>query len=346
MSRRTNAVWARALITLLTITFLTVAAPAQKPVSAGTRIDLREAQAAFAAKNYDKTIKLISPQLEVASREAFLLLAKAYSANENSMMAMKTLSAAQAKWASDPEISTALGLAQLAAGKEREAKNTLKDVLDANPSYEPAYLAMAQIYEKKKNRYELRLLYQDLISHVGKKPLYLQILCDLTTHEALYDQAFSYCEQAISSNPREPSSYVNIATAYKETGRTSEANKFYKKAADSFSKSEMAQFSYAQFLDEQKKYVESYPYYRRAVQADAKSIRGWLGLAFSALEIQKFTESIAAFEKVCELNDREGIRQSRKAALQIKKLNQSEIFAKYQALITKCEGYGPSRNFL
>lgn len=310
------------------------------PTPAPNPINMTEAKSAFAAKNYEKTIALISPHLDVASKDAFLLLARAYAASGNAMMAMKTLSAGHAKTPEDPDLGTALGQAQFALNREKEAKAILKEVIQANPSYEPAYLAIAEIYEKKNNRYELRLIYQDLLKVAKKpRPQYLKALCELTNRDGLYDLAFTYCQQAIAANPADPLNRVNLANTKEETGKIAEAQIEYKTAADHSSASEPAQFAYARFLDSQKKFTESFAYYKKAVVADPKSARSWQGLGFSALEIQKFQESIDAFLKLCELDTRDGVKHARKAANQMKRLEQPQWFDKFQKMISKCEGY-------
>lgn len=314
-------------------------APAPSP------IDLAAAKTALNSKEYDKVAEMISPHMDVANKEAILILAKAYVGQNNLAMAQKTLATGRSKYAEDPEFPTELGRVYLGLGKDRESKALLKEVIDTNPKYEPAYLVMAEMYEKRKNRYELRLLYQDLVQHVSQKAEYLTRLCDLATQEGLYDLSFKYCNDGLRKNQKEPLNYINLAASYKETGNMIEANNNYKKAADSFSKSEIAQFAYAQFLDEQRKPVESYKYFKRASEADAKSLRAWLGFGFSAIDIQKFQESLVAFEKVCEL-DRNGIKQVRKAAGLIKTLNQPQWMKKYEDLIRHCEGLIPGKRFL
>lgn len=308
-------------------------------------IDLAAAKTALEGKDYDKVVELISPNLDVANREAILTLVKAYRGQENLAMAQKTLAVGRSKYPQDPEFPTEIGRVYLFLNKDREAKSILKEVIDAHPKYEPAYLVMGDMYEKRKNRYELRLLYQDLVQNVSQKSEYLTKLCDLATQEGLYDLAFKYCNDGMKKNPREPLNYVNLASAYKETGNTIEANNNYKKAADSFSKSEVAQVAYAQFLEDQKKTIDAYKYYKRATEADEKSLRAWLGYGFSALEIQKFQDSITAFEKVCE-NDRNGVKQARKAASTMKSLKQPQWMKKYEDLIKHCEGLTPGKRFL
>ena len=228
-----------------------------------------------------------------------------------------------------------LGKVLLSLNKEREAKATLKDVIDKNPTYEAAYLAMAEIYEKRKNRYELRLLYQDLVEKLGEKPAYVTKLCDLSVKDGLYDLSFKYCDSGIRLSQKNPDNYVNMGSAYKETGQDTKANAYFKKAADSFSKSEFAQSSYALFLDGSKNYSQSFPYWKRATEADATSVRAWNGLAHSALEIQKFADSYAAFEKLCLL-EKSAERTLRQAVGSLKTMNQPTWMEKFTDLVSKC----------
>lgn len=308
-------------------------------------LDLAAAKTAFKAKEHAKVIEIVSQKLDVAPREALLLLSRSYSAQNNPVMAQKTLNAALAKLKGDREIATELGKVFVSMNKELEAKSTLKEVIDLHPKYEPAYLVMAEIYESKKNRYELRLLYQDLIEHVGEKSAYMTKLCDLSTKDGLYDLSFRYCQSGIRLDPREPLNYVNLAASYKETGQSAKAEIYYKKAADSFSKSEMTQSAYAAFLDESKNYVKSYTYWKRASEAGPSSTRSWAGLGNSALEIQKFADSLAAYEKLCEL-DKNAERQLRVAATALKTMNQTEWYEKLISLISKCELKAETRGFL
>lgn len=327
-----------AIITVLILDFGRVAAADGAKASAQS-LDLKAARAAAKAKDHHKVIELVSPRLDVAPREGFLLLAGAYSGNENHTMALKTLNAAAAKFRGDREISTEIGKTNLALNKEREAKAILKEVIELHPRYEPAYLAMADIYEKRKNRYELRLLYQDLVENVGEKPPYMTKLCDLATKEGHYELSFRYCEKAALKAPKDPLNLVNIATAAKETGNSEKAHQYFKRAADSFPKSELAQSSYAMYLDEIKNSVESYGYWKRATAADEKSGRAWAGLAFSALEIQKFQETLSAFEKLCTL-DKAAERQLRRGAGQLKIMKQEQWLEKLTNLIGNCNELG------
>jgi tetratricopeptide (TPR) repeat protein len=306
---------------------------------------LAEAKQKLTSKSYQAVVDLLTPALEKANREVYILLAKAYVGLSNGAMAQKTLALGLTKYPKDPELPTEMGRAFLQMNKDREAKTTLKEVLEKFPKYEPAFLAMAEVYERKKNFYELRLLYQDLLLAVGRKPIYVGKVCELATNEGLFELSNSHCSEAVRTNPTDASNFVHLARTYKDTGREPEAEAQFKKAATLFPKSELAQYSYAAYADEIKKYPAAFQFYKHCSEADAKSVRCWLGLGLSGIEVQNFTESIAAFTKLCEI-DKDAEKKVRRAAGIVKNLKLDQWQRKYEALIDRCEKLTSSKSFL
>lgn len=297
---------------------------------------MKEAQAAFGEKKFDRVVALLSPHLDAIDRSSFLILAKSYIQQDNAFLAAKTLLAAKPRFPNDAEIATALGGAQFAVGRDREAKATLREVIETNPKYEDAYLVLGEHYEKRSNWAEIRFLYQDLIKLVGERPLYLTKLCTVTTKRAIYDEAFLYCEKAIRMNPKEPSNYLHLASANQHTGKTSEADRNFRRAADSFAKSEPAQLEYAKFLKEQKKAIEAFGYFKKATVANEKSLEAWKGVASLGIEIQKFAEAQTAIQKICQLDDSEGVRQAKRARDAVRSVKQRAWEEKFENLVNKC----------
>ncbi|PWU22198.1 MAG: hypothetical protein C5B49_01290 [Bdellovibrio sp.] len=89
--------------------------------------------------------------------------------------------------------------------------------------------------------------------------------------------------------------------------------------------------------------MDSVKYYSKTVAVDPKAARSWEGLGFAALESQKFSDSIHAFEKLCELDATDGARKVRKAGRQVRGLKLPEWDAKFQHLIDKCDSKGKER---
>jgi tetratricopeptide (TPR) repeat protein len=301
--------------------------------------DLPAAQTAYQKKDYQKTVDLLSPEVEKLDRKGLFLLAGAYSRQKKPTAAIKVYTAAFAKNPKDVEAKTLIGVEQINLHQDNDALQTLKDALNMDKKYLPAYNALISIYEKRDNKYELRLLYQDMIKNIGERPLFVAKLCELTTEDGLYDLAFSYCERGMKIDPKEPSNFVNFGLANKETGNTEQAEGYLKKAAMSFPKSELAQYTYGKYLADQKNFIGAYPLYKKAVAADEKSSRALLGLAQSSFEIQKYAESLTTFSQLCSL-DKTSLPFFRRAANSLRTMKIADWLKKFEDKIDLCEGSG------
>lgn len=297
--------------------------------------DLPAAEAALKQKDYSKVISLLSPSVETLDRNGLFVLAKAYSASKNPEAAIKVYTACLTKDPKDVEAKTLIGAEQFVSGKDKEAMATLKEAIDINPRFVPAYKILIRIYEKKKNKYELRLLYQDLVEKVGDRSEYIVKLCELTTLDGLYDLALKYCQTGIQKDSSEASNFVFLGMTYNQTGETKKAENYLKKAADEFQGSELAQMTYAQFLDEKKNYIASYGFYKRAVDANKKSVPALQGLGHAALEIQKYQESLDAYAKACQM-DKKTLPQFRRAANTLRTMRNADWLKKFEVAIDKC----------
>jgi len=299
--------------------------------------DLQAAQAAAKKQDHQKVIELLSPQVEKLSRDGLMLLAKAYSATGNHEAAIKTYTACLATNAKDFEAKGQIGSEQLDLGKDKDALATLKEALELNPSYAPTYKILVRYYEKKQNKYELRLLYEDMIDNLGESIEAITKLCELTTLDRLYDLAAKYCQRGIALSPQTPENFIYYGITSKETGHPEKADENLKKAAEEFPKSELAQLSYAKHLDEKKNFIGSYSYYKKAVIAKADSIPGLVGLGTSSFEIQKYAESLEAFSKACKL-DRKTLPSFRRVTNSLRTMKIQDWLKKFETGVEACGG--------
>jgi tetratricopeptide (TPR) repeat protein len=181
--------------------------------------DTATAEKEFAAGNYKKVQQILSPYIESLDRRPLILLAQSYSKLKNHLSATKVYRAALSKNSGDLEAKSLLAVELLNLNQELEAKQVLKEIIESNPTFVPAYTKLADIYEKSNNNYELRLLYQDLISKIGEKAKYITKLCALTTDEGLYDLSKNYCEKGIKLSPYEPINYLSLAQTHLQTDK-------------------------------------------------------------------------------------------------------------------------------
>lgn len=293
-------------------------------------------------------ISELSPKIETLKRTDLLKLGRAYSTEKNPQAAIKVFTAVLAKNAKDVEAKTLIGAEQLkiAVSKEqiKEALDTLKSAIDINPKYLPAYRELIKYYEgrldkspadRRISNSELRIIYQDLIERIGANAEFVTQLCKITTVDGLYDLSAKYCKQGISLAPKEPSNFVYQGISMKETGQGEESEKVLKKAASVFPKSELAQLTYAQTQTEKKNHILAYTYYKRAVLANLNSVPALLGLAQSAMEIQKVEEALDAFQRACR-RDRTIVPHVRRAKNTLRTIKKQEWEKKFEDLSDSC----------
>lgn len=291
----------------------------------------------FDKKEYQKVIDLISPQVTEASRPQLILLGKSYFELKDYSSAIKVYQALLSKNENDFEVQTLIGNAYFSSSKKAtsETLNAFKNALDANPKYEPAYLGLAQYYERAKNLYELRILYQDLIEKVAVRKEYVTKLCQLSYDEKLYDNAKKFCKLGAVKFAEVPDNHVLNAQVERIMGDPKLGDRLLKSAADKFTKSEFANWSYAQMVDEKKDFITAYKYYGRAFKADKSSDRSRLGFAISAFELKKYSEALEAYSYNCKTH-RQTQAAFRKALLALKTQKVVAWIMKFEAELEKC----------
>jgi tetratricopeptide (TPR) repeat protein len=292
-------------------------------------------EALLKQEKYQEIIDQLTPNLDKLDSKNLKLLGRAQSGLKNSLMAIKIYSLALNKNPKDVEAKVLLGKENFLRGKDREAMISLREALDLNPNLEEAYLVIEQIYIKKKNNYELRMLYQDMVQQMGEKPKYIERLCELNTLSGIYDLAAKYCLQGIKLQPDEAKNYTYRAMTLKETGFTDDAKKLYKTTADKFKQSEEAQLAYAQFLDEQKNFLDSSKYYKDAMAANPQSVKALYGFAQASTEIQRYQDVYDALVTACNLN-RQSIAQVRKVMRILQLLKENVWYSKFELLSETC----------
>lgn len=296
------------------------------------------AQAAFQKKAYNKSIELLSPRLVDLDKTDILLLARSHEFLGNHNASLKVLSTARSKFPQDVEIAGLYGRSQFLSGHRKEAILSLKELIEKHPQYLPAYRTLVEIFSDAKDRaqrYELRLLYQDMVEKFGEKPDFITPLCRLDAAEGLYDVALKNCLLGTQISPKTAENWVHLGTVYKDTGKPELAESTLQKAAKAFPDSEIAQLGLAKFYEDKKNILLSYKHYVSSVKANNKSVEGLIGVGQTSAELQKMDESISAFSKACKL-DRSALPAFRKTANTLRLAKNEVWLKKFEAAIDKC----------
>lgn len=295
----------------------------------------KRAEALYKQGAYDKVTEMLWKQVEKVDRVGLLLLARAHEKRNEPDQMIKALNILTAKDAKDYDAYYLLGNAYFMKAKNKETLENYKTALEINPKFEPAYIGLTKYYEKKKNPYELRILYQDMLDNIGHKTLYLVKLCEINTLDGVFPAAIANCKEALEQDPSQAEAMVNLAHSYKGSGETELAEKTLKQAATTYGRSEPAQYAYARWLEDKKNYVDAFPYYKNAAAADQKSARAWLGVATCAFELQKFDIAFVAYKKTCSADKKNAVF-FRKASSHLKSSKNQDWAQKYEMASDTC----------
>jgi tetratricopeptide (TPR) repeat protein len=288
----------------------------------------------YAEKKYSEVVRLLSGKIEALNKWELIRLGNSYCGLKNHTLALKTFTVFLGRHPDDKDAKTFVAREQIHLGNDREALNLIKEVLEKDKHYAPAYKIGVEIYKNRNDRYELRQLYLDMIKNLGEKPEFVTKVCELSSLEGLFEMSVSYCQRGISLNPKEPSNYVYLGLTYKETKEPEKAMRYLKQAADSFPKSEIANLTMGRYFEEAKNYTDSYKYFGIAAKFNPQSLDAQLAVGRVAIEVQKFSESLQAFKMACNLN-KSAVTALRSAANQLRLLK-STWLGKFELEIEKC----------
>jgi tetratricopeptide (TPR) repeat protein len=302
-----------------------------------TEVIVGDIKTLYNKKLYKEVVNQYSPKIETLDRSSLIDLSKSYLALEDSPNSIKVLNLLYSRSENDVEVLTLLGQAHLKSGKKgSDALNAFKNALEINPKYEPAYEGLVEVYEKQKNQYELRILLQDMVEKIAPRKRYLTKLCNLCLESNLYDIAKKYCQLGTRLFPEEAENFVRYGQVIKvlEDSKNN-GDQLIKKAAEDFKNSELANYTYANLLEEKKDFVTAFSFFQKAVNADPSSIRSQIGLAKSAFELKKYDIALEAFKASCK-KDKVSQSELRKKLFILKTEKNADWIAKYESALETC----------
>ena len=227
------------------------------------------------------------------------------------------------------------GKAYVMKKKDKESLEAFKKAIESNIKHLPSYLSIAEIYEKRKNLYEQRALYQDMLQVFGPLTEILTRLCQVNTQDGFAELGEKYCRQAIQKDPSIAENHVNLGTVILQTGEKQKAKEVFKLAAEKFPKSELAATQYGGFLETEKNYIDSYKIYKTCSDNNPKSEKCLLGYANSSFQIQKLDEAHKIFRKLCGINRNYAVHV-RRAQMSLRTSGSKDWANKFQDLADGC----------
>lgn len=291
----------------------------------------------FNKREYEKATVLLWKHVDKMDRHGLILLVKAHEKQAEPSEMIRAMNILIGKDSKDAEAYSFLGNAYVLLRKNKDAVENYKKAIELNNKFEPAYDGLISMYEKRNppNLYELRVLYQDMIEAIGTRAHYLRKLCEINTNDGTFEPAIQNCRDAINKEPKVADPFVYLAISYKSTGQDDLAAKTFKKAANDFPKSELAQYHYAKHLEDQKNFVEAMNAYKAGTEADPDAARSWLGLANCSFEIKKYELSLIAYNQACK-HDKKTAVAFRRATTVLRNQKNSQWVGKFESASENC----------
>jgi tetratricopeptide (TPR) repeat protein len=305
----------RALIPLILMQILPISIPFA--LSQNGPPSTREARTQIATalekkKDYKGMIEVLAEHKDKVGRSGLLLLARAYSKLQRFNEEIAVLELANARHPKDAALQTSLAAALGRAGRHDAAIEAYYRARDMNLKYVPAYEGLLAELIKIESRQEARDLLTDMMKRFGQKGKWLSELCALYTADAFYEKAVETCELAIKKDSKNPKTPVNLAKTFLEQEKPEKAKKVLVNAAIKIRGSEIVQTALGEYFLEKKNFIDAFLWFKAGVKSNPKSYTAQIGLAQSALELQKMEDSVNAFTAACRL-DRKAIREFQSA---------------------------------
>ncbi len=272
----------------------------------------------FREKKYSEVIKLLKADADTLNRSGLALLAKSFAKtndDENEKLIYERLIALNAN---DFEAYVALGNLHLNKKKFDEAIKNYRLSLGIKTKFKPALEGLFKSFKKTNNRYELRLVIQDLIKIAGEKIEYVSELCRINTLDGFHDVAVKSCNQAITMEPNIPENYLFKAYIDNTLGNTKNVVNSLNESVKRFPKVDFVLVSYAIVLYQQKSFSSAEKYFNKAVELNSNSFENQIGLALTGYENKNYEISLKAFKQACNLEPYKSIRELKRVVNALK----------------------------
>ena len=283
-----------------------------------------------------KIIDTLNPYADEVPLESQLLLAAAYNGLKKFKDEVRVLKKVVEKAPTNHEAYYILGHAHLNAKEQVDAVASFRRAIKLNRAYREAYEALLMIFEKAGDNYESRIVLKDMQKQFGKDPSSMSHLCRLDSTDGYLDAAILNCQKAIKMDSKKPDNHVYLAQSLSDKKNESKAGKVLITASKKYPKSEFVQWAAGQYYFKQNNYPVAAKYFNRAVTANDKSARAYLGFALSIFEQKKYDEALKAFMSACEI-DESVLEKLREAQGKLRSIKEDDWSKRYSREVYECK---------
>lgn len=289
----------------------------------------------FMDNSPNDAIELLKNKVTAVDKELSLLLAEAYRREKNYLDEIRILKLLIPNFEEDVNLIYYLGKAYVNINKSKEAVVEFRSVIDKKPQYEPAYWALYQVQRSKNNKYESRIVLEDMVKTFGERASYLKELCQIYAEDSFFKKAIDRCQKAILLAPEIPENHVYLGTTEAQSGNEKQGEVILKKAAQQFTDNILAQKAAGQFMESKKNYLKSFEYFKNCIAINSEEPDCIMGYARSSFELGDYKSSMESYTKACKLS-RDNTTEFKIKASELRHAGKRDWHDRFTQAIMKC----------
>jgi tetratricopeptide (TPR) repeat protein len=295
-------------------------------------------EALYQKKMFRTIVQRYGTKLIELERADQFLLAQAYMNLGNSKMSLRVFEIMIEKNPKDSPAYRKIAEIHRKEKKYREAIQSLKKAIELTPKYEQAYYELAQtILEfKPKNRMEVRMVYEDMVTQFGNKIEYQKHICDLAVKEGQHLVAEKSCKIALQLSPHEPLAVIGMGQILKDKLEYEKADAYFTKTMNEKGDDPLIAQACGDYFRERKQLTKALEAYEKAIASEGVTHPLLLSGATVACEVQQLEKCFQFYEKACSLSVK--TRVDLRRSMTFVSVSQDPLWIeKFENLIASCK---------
>lgn len=227
-----------------------------------------------------------------------------------------------------------LGLAQHQNKQIEDAVSSLRKSLAISSTTAKTYLALGEILELSRDRYDARNIFLSALAKTGETAIVRSKLCLLNFQDNFFAETIKQCTRAVKLNGADTNSWALLGRAYYLSQQRPEAFDVFQKALRVYPKSALIYRVRGLIYYEEKAYEQAINDLGRAFGLDPADDEAAINLARSYFQLGYFDRALPLFVEACKV-DRDYRFEFLAKQRELVRKDHEDLAGKYQEALDK-----------
>ncbi len=227
-----------------------------------------------------------------------------------------------------------LGLAQHQNKQIEDAVANLRQSLIISSTTAKTYLALGEILELSRDRYDARNIYLSALAKTGESSAIRSKLCLLNFQDNFFSETIKQCTRAVKLNGADTNSWALLGQAYYLSQQRPEAFDVFRKVLKTYPKTALIYRVRGLVYFEEKAYEQAINDLGRAFGLDPADDEAAINLARSYFQLGYFDRALPLFVEACKI-DRDYRFEFLAKQRELLRKDHDDLAGKYQEALDK-----------